>query len=118
MQSVILGVLLYHYGIERAAACLFGTKCVTLHLNRTKTIFTAMKRQFLYILLLMVGCIVQAQMPQLLPMPQKVSFTGKYVRAGVPVREVLVPEVPGAEFQDEAYHLTVGRDGVTIAAVT
>lgn len=66
----------------------------------------------------MVGCIVQAQMPQLLPMPQKVSFTGKYVRAGVPVREVLVPEVPGAEFQDEAYHLTVGRDGVTIEAVT
>ena len=44
-----------------------------------------MKRQFLYILLLMVGCIVQAQMPQLLPMPQKVSFTGKYVKAGVPV---------------------------------
>lgn len=77
-----------------------------------------MKRQFLYILLLMVGCIVQAQMPQLLPKPQKVSFTGKYVRAGVPVREVLVPEVPGAEFQDEAYHLTVGRDGVTIEAVT
>ena len=77
-----------------------------------------MKRQFLYILLLMVGCIVQAQMPQLLPMPQKVSFTGKYVKAGVPVREVLVPEVPGAEFQDEAYHLTVGRDGVTIEAVT
>lgn len=66
----------------------------------------------------MVGCIVQAQMPQLLPMPQKVSFTGKYVKAGVPVREVLVPEVPGAEFQDEAYHLTVGRDGVTIEAVT
>ena len=66
----------------------------------------------------MVGCIVQAQMPQLLPKPQKVSFTGKYVRAGVPVREVLVPEVPGAEFQDEAYHLTVGRDGVTIEAVT
>ena len=77
-----------------------------------------MKRQFLYILLLMVGCIVQAQMPQLLPKPQKVSFTGKYVRAGVPVREVLVPEVPGAEFQDEAYHLTIGRDGVTIEAVT
>lgn len=77
-----------------------------------------MKRQFLYILLLMVGCIVQAQMPQLLPMPQKVSFTGKYVKAGVPVREVLVPEVPGAEFQDEAYHLTVGKDGVTIEAVT
>lgn len=77
-----------------------------------------MKRQFLYILLLMVGCIVQAQMPQLLPKPQKVSFTGKYVKAGVPVREVLVPEVPGAEFQDEAYHLTVGRDGVTIEAVT
>ena len=66
----------------------------------------------------MVGCIVQAQMPQLLPKPQKVSFTGKYVKAGVPVREVLVPEVPGAEFQDEAYHLTVGRDGVTIEAVT
>lgn len=77
-----------------------------------------MKRQFLYILLLMVGCIVQAQMPQLLPKPQKVSFTGKYVKVGVPVREVLVPEVPGAEFQDEAYHLTVGRDGVTIEAVT
>ena len=66
----------------------------------------------------MVGCIVQAQMPQLLPKPQKVSFTGKYVKVGVPVREVLVPEVPGAEFQDEAYHLTVGRDGVTIEAVT
>ena len=66
----------------------------------------------------MVGCIVQAQMPQLLPKPQKVSFTGKYVKVGVPVREVLVPEVPGAEFQDEAYHLTVGRDGVTIDAVT
>lgn len=77
-----------------------------------------MKRQFLYILLLMVGCFVQAQMPQLLPKPQKVSFTGKYVRASVPVREVLVSEVPGAEFQDEAYHLTVGRDGVTIEAVT
>lgn len=77
-----------------------------------------MKRQFLYILLLMVSCIVQAQMPQLLPKPQKVSFTGKYVKAGVPVREVLVSEVPGAEFQDEAYHLTVGRDGVTIEAVT
>ena len=66
----------------------------------------------------MVGCIVQAQMPQLLPMPQKVSFTGRYVKAGVLVHEVLVPEVPGAEFQDEAYHLTVGRDGVTIEAVT
>ena len=38
----------------------------------------------------MVGCIVQAQMPQLLPKPQKVSFTGKYVKAGVPVREVLI----------------------------
>ena len=59
----------------------------------------------------MVGCIVQAQMPQLLPKPQKVSFTGKYVKAGVPVRKV---EQNGAEAF--SFPLLLPQDGMTVAA--
>lgn len=76
------------------------------------------KRLLFYFVFLLNCFQLNAQTPQLLPMPQKSSFSGKYVKANLPVREVLVKQVPEAQFQDEAYHLSVTPKEVIIEAVT
>ena len=47
-------------------------------------------------------------------MPQKSAFTGKYVKADVPVNEKIVSHIDGAIFQDEAYHILITSKGVNI----
>ena len=59
-----------------------------------------------------------ATIPPLLPMPQKYTFTGKYVKANLPVNEKIVNKVDGAIFQDEAYHILITSKGVNIEATT
>ena len=51
-------------------------------------------------------------------MPQKSAFTGKYVKADVPVNEKIVSHIDGAIFQDEAYHILITSKGVNIEATT
>lgn len=76
------------------------------------------KRLLFYFVFLLNCFLLNAQTPQLLPMPQKSSFSGKYVKANLPVKEVLVKRVTDAQFQDEAYHLSVTPKEVIIEAVT
>ena len=76
------------------------------------------KRLLFYFVFLLNCFLLNAQIPHLLPMPQKSYFSGKYVKANLPVREVLVKQVPEAQFQDEAYHLSVTPKEVIIEAVT
>lgn len=76
------------------------------------------KRLLFYFVFLLNCFLLNAQIPHLLPMPQKSSFSGKYVKANLPVREVLVKQVLEAQFQDEAYHLSVTPNEVIIEAVT
>ena len=59
-----------------------------------------------------------ATIPPLLPMPQKYTFTGKYVKADVPVNEKIVSHIDGAIFQDEAYHILITSKAVNIEATT
>ncbi len=59
-----------------------------------------------------------ATIPPLLPMPQKYTFTGKYVKANLPVNEKIVDNIDGAIFQDEAYHILITSKGVNIEATT
>ena len=51
-------------------------------------------------------------------MPQKSAFTGKYVKADMPVNEKIVSHIDGAIFQDEAYHIHITSKGVNIEATT
>lgn len=68
-------------------------------------------------MLLLVLCVpVSADVPPLLPMPQKVSMTDKYVRTDGDVCFTKVDRVEGAEWQDEAYRLVVDKHNVNIYA--
>lgn len=67
--------------------------------------------------LLLVLCMpVSADVPPLLPMPQKVSMTDKWVTADGDVCFTKVDRVEGAESQDEAYRLVVDKHKVCIYA--
>lgn len=73
----------------------------------------------------LVSC-TQVQTPALLPLPRQVEYTGGSVRADAPVTEVLVESIPEAVSQadglplngNEAYRLTVTREGITLEATT
>ena len=68
-------------------------------------------------MMLLVLCVpVSADVPPLLPMPQKVSMTDKWVTADRDVCFTKVDRVEGAESQDEAYRLVVGMHNVNIYA--
>ena len=72
------------------------------------------------LLLTLLCCFAKAavQEPALLPMPQKVAYTGKYAKATNPVKEKIVGNVDGAVFQDEAYHIVVGQNETLVEATT
>ena len=77
-----------------------------------------MKRILTTLLIITFCCLANATIPPLLPMPQKSAFTGKYVKADVPVNEKIVSHIDGAIFQDEAYHILITSKGVNIEATT
>lgn len=77
-----------------------------------------MKRALTTLLIITLCCLAHATIPPLLPMPQKSTFTGKYVKADVPVNEKIVSHIDGAIFQDEAYHILITSKAVTIEATT
>lgn len=77
-----------------------------------------MKRILTTLLIVTFCCLAHASIPPLLPMPQKSAFTGKYVKADVPVNEKIVSHIDGAIFQDEAYHIHITSKGVNIEATT
>ena len=57
--------------------------------------------------------------PALLPLPKQVEYVGGSVKADAPVTERLVASIPEAALnENEAYRLTVGRDGVFLEATT
>ena len=72
------------------------------------------------LLLMLLCCFAKAavQEPALLPMPQKVVYTGKYAKAANPVKEKIVGSINGAVFQDEAYHIVVGQNETLVEATT
>ncbi len=77
-----------------------------------------MKRALTTLLIITLCCLAHATIPPLLPMPQKSAFTGKYVKADLPVNEKIVSSIDGAIFQDEAYHILITSKGVNIEATT
>lgn len=77
-----------------------------------------MKRILTTLLIVTFCCLAHASIPPLLPMPQKSAFTGKYVKADVPVNEKIVSHIDGAIFQDEAYHILITSKAVNIEATT
>lgn len=77
-----------------------------------------MKRILTTLLIITLCCLAHATIPPLLPMPQKYTFTGKYVKANLPVNEKIVSNIDGAIFQDEAYHILITSKGVNIEATT
>lgn len=77
-----------------------------------------MKRALTTLLIVTFCCLAHATIPPLLPMPQKSTFTGKYVKADVPVNEKIVSHIDRAIFQDEAYHILITSKGVNIEATT
>lgn len=77
-----------------------------------------MKRLFTTLLIAVFCCLAHASIPPLLPMPQKYTFTGKYVKADLPVNEKIVSSIDGAIFQDEAYHILITSKAVTVEATT
>ena len=69
-------------------------------------------------LILLVSC-ARAQEPALLPLPKQVEYTGGSVKADTPVTETLVEAIPEATLnENEAYRLTVTRQGITLEATT
>ena len=77
-----------------------------------------MKRALTTLLIITLCCLAHATIPPLLPMPQKSTFTGKYVKDDVPVNEKIVSHIDGAIFQNEAYHIHITSKGVNIEATT
>ena len=66
-----------------------------------------------------LGACTQAQEPALLPLPKQVEYTGGSVKARMPVTERLVEAIPEATLnENEAYRLSVSKDGVTLEATT
>ena len=77
-----------------------------------------MKRALTTLLIITLCSLAHATIPPLLPMPQKSTFTGKYVKDDVPVNEKIVSHIDGAIFQDEAYHILITSKAVNIEATT
>ena len=77
-----------------------------------------MKRALTTLLIITLCSLAHATIPPLLPMPQKSAFTGKYVKADVPVNEKIVSHIDRAIFQDEAYHILITSKAVNIEATT
>ena len=77
-----------------------------------------MKRALTTLLIITLCSLAHASIPPLLPMPQKSTFTGKYVKDDVPVNEKIVSHIDGAIFQDEAYHILITSKAVNIEATT
>lgn len=76
-----------------------------------------MKRILTTLLIITLCCLAHATIPPLLPMPQKSTFTGKYVNANLPVNEKIVNKIDGAIFQDEAYHILITSKGVNLSLI-
>lgn len=78
-----------------------------------------MKHFLLSFIIAVLCCSASASVtpPHVIPMPQRASFTDKYVLASLPIRQVKVDSVRGASFQEEAYHLTVNSKEIVIEAV-
>ncbi len=74
----------------------------------------------LSILLLFALCCLTAtaNIPPLLPMPQKITLGKGTIRATSPIREHLVDSIPEAHFQEEAYRLVINNKGIDITATT
>ena len=72
------------------------------------------------ILLLFALCCLTAtaNIPPLLPMPQKITLGKGTIRATSPIREHLVDSIPEAHFQEEAYRLVINNKGIDITATT
>lgn len=82
----------------------------TIRMTRIRSLVAAIA---LCLLFCIPAC---ADVPPLLPMPQKVSMTDKYVRTDGDVCFTKVDRVEGAESQDEAYRLVVDKHNVNIYA--
>ncbi|MBQ3440438.1 MAG: family 20 glycosylhydrolase [Bacteroidales bacterium] len=85
-------------------------KMKLLKINKITILFAAV--------VMLVSC---AKGPEaaLLPLPKLVEYTGGSVKADAPVTETLVEGIPEATLnENEAYRLTVTRDGITIEATT
>lgn len=69
-------------------------------------------------LLLLFAC-GQAEKPVLLPLPQEITWLKGSAKADAPVTERLVESLPEAALNgEEAYRLTVRREGVVLEALT
>ena len=79
-----------------------------------------MQRLLTTFLFLALCCLAEAgvTIPALLPMPQKYVFAGRLASADNPVAEKIVAHIDGAVFQDEAYHLVVGKKQTIVEATT
>lgn len=82
----------------------------TIRMTRIRSLVAAIA---LCLLFCIPAC---ADVPPLLPMPQKVSMTDKWVTADRDVCFTKVDRVEGAESQDEAYRLVVDKHNVNIYA--
>ena len=70
-------------------------------------------------LLFVLGACTQTQELALLPLPKGVEYTGGSVKASSAVTERIVEAIPEAKLnENEAYRLTVAKDGITLEATT
>ena len=91
--------------------------CIIInHLNPNKL----MKRLLTTLAFIVLCCLAEAHVasPALLPMPQKMTLTGRLANADNPVAEKIVAHIDGATFQDEAYHIVVGPGKTLVEATT
>ncbi len=76
-------------------------------------------RHLITVLISVLCCLAAtADIPPLLPMPQKMELGKGYIRATASVKEHLVDSIPEAHFQEEAYRLVVSNKGIDITATT
>ncbi len=76
-------------------------------------------RHLITVLISVLCCLsATADIPPLLPMPQKMELGKGYIRATASVKEHLVDSIPEAHFQEEAYRLVVSNKGIDITATT
>ena len=78
------------------------------------------KQRFVWALVLgvVISCGKEVR-PALLPLPKQVEYTGGSVKASLPVSEKFVEAIPEATLnENEAYRLTVSKDGITLEATT
>ena len=77
-----------------------------------------MRKVFSILLICLVAACSRTEIPDLLPLPKDAVFSGEWLPAAEPeVR--MVDSIPGVRLNpEEAYHLTVGPEGLVIEAVT